>query len=100
MNDDKGTSVVLLNTEHGGGIFNSIAERIEQCESKIEYAVVHNPCIVKSEAQHPRRAEFFAEQDSRSLNDLIKKYCPFPPLHARIYRKIRGILGRVKRKLL
>lgn len=100
MNDDKGTSVVLLNTEHGGGIFNSIAERIEQCESKIEYAVAHNPCIVKSEAQHPRRAEFFAELDSRSLNDLIKKYCPFPSLHVRIYRKIRGILGRVKRMIL
>lgn len=100
MDDDKGTSVALLNTLRGEELFEFISGNVYACDSSLEKAVAGNPCIVRSSKEHPRRAEFFSELDSYPLNDLIKKYCPFPSLHVRIYRKIRGILGRVKRKLL
>ena len=38
MNDNKGTSVVLLNTEHGKALFESVADKVFQCDSKVEYA--------------------------------------------------------------
>ena len=100
MDDNKGTSVVLLNTEHGKALFESVADKVAQCDSKVEYAIAGNPCIVRSSKPHPKRAEFFANLDKYPLDQLIKVYCPFPSFLKRLYFYIRGILGRFKRKLL
>lgn len=98
MDDDKGTSVVLLNTEHGVDLFNSISDKINQCESKVEYAIAGNPCIVCSSKQHPKRTEFFANLDKYTLDQLIKMYCPFPSPLKRAYTRARALLGRIWRK--
>lgn len=99
MDDNKGTSVVLLNTKHGEELFDSVADGIIQCDSKIEYAIAGNPCIVRSSKQHPKRAEFFADLDKYSLDELVKKYCPLPSLPRRMVRRIKRMLGSVKRRL-
>lgn len=100
MDDDKGTSVVLLNTERGEKLFDEISPRIRSCESRLEMAIAGNPCIVRSSAPHPKRAEFFAELDSKSLDELIRKFCPYPGPLKRAYHKARRFLGAVKRRLL
>ena len=99
MDDDKGTSVVLLNTAQGRELFNSVADKIVQCESSVDAAIAGNPCIVRSCKPHPKRTEFFANLDKYTLNKLIKMYCPFTSLHKRLYFHIRGFLGRIKRKI-
>jgi len=98
MDDNKGTSVVLLNTEHGKALFDAVADKVFQCDSKVEYAIAGNPCIVRSSTPHPKRSEFFANLDKYTLDQLIKKYCPFPSPLKRMYIRVRGILGRIKRK--
>ena len=100
MDDNKGTSVVLLNTAHGSELFDSVADKIAQCESSVDAAIAGNPCIVRSSKPHPKRAEFFANLDRYSLDQLIKKYCPFPSPLKRIYLRARGVLGRIKRKIV
>ena len=100
MNDNKGTSVVLLNTAHGGELFDSVADKVVQCDSKVEYAIVGNPCIVRSSTPQPKRAEFFANLDKYTLDQLIKRYCPFPSPLKRLYFRLRRILGRIKRKIV
>lgn len=100
MDDNKGTSVVLLNTNHGKALFDSVADSVNWCESKVEYAIAGNPCIVRSSKPHPKRAEFFANLDNHTLDELIKLYCPFPSPLKRLYSRIRGALGRVKRKIM
>ena len=100
MNDNKGTSVVLLNTTPGSMLFESVADKVVQCESKVEYAIAGNPCIVRSSPAHPKRAEFFANLDNCSIDELIKLYCPFPSPLKRLYSRARGLLGRVKRKIV
>ncbi|MCQ2049796.1 MAG: Coenzyme F420 hydrogenase/dehydrogenase, beta subunit C-terminal domain [Candidatus Saccharibacteria bacterium] len=97
MDDNKGTSVVLLNTEHGESLFNSISDQIRQCESSVENAIAGNPCIVRSSVEHPKRAEFFAELDSKSLNELLKKYCPRIFLYQRCLGSIKRILKCLKK---
>ena len=99
MNDDKGTSVVLLNTEHGKALFESVADKVFQCDSNVENAIAGNPCIVRSSTPHPKRFEFFANLDKFSLDQLIKMYCPIPSPIKRMYSRVRGLLGRVKRKV-
>lgn len=100
MDDNKGTSVVLLNTTHGVDLFNSVADQVKYCESSVENAIAGNPCIVRSSIQHPKRAEFFAELDSKSLDELLKKYCPPPSLAKKMYYLIRRIWGKVKRVVI
>lgn len=99
MDDDKGTSVVLLNTAHGKKLFDEISPRLRFCESELEYAIAGNPCLVRSSKQHPRRKEFFCALESKSLDELIKAYCPYPGFLKKSYNKIRRVLGTVKRRL-
>ena len=99
MNDNKGTSVVLLNTTPGSMLFESVADKVVQCDSNIENAIAGNPCIACSSKPHPKRAEFFANLDKYSLDQLIKKYCPFPSPLKRVYIRVRGVLGRIKQKI-
>ena len=35
-----------------------------------------------------------------TLDQLIKKYCPFPSPLMRAYTRVRGLLGRIKRKVV
>ena len=100
MDDNKGTSVVLLNTEHGKALFEYVADKVVQCDSMVEYAIAGNPCIVRSSTPHPKRSEFFANLDKYTLDQLIKKYCPYPSLLKRVYSHLRSMLGRVKRNLM
>ena len=65
MNNDKGTSVVLLNTEHGKALFESVADKVVQCDSKVEYAIAGKP---------------------------------FSSPFKWAYIRVRGLLGRIKRK--
>lgn len=100
MDDNKGTSVVLLNTTPGSMLFESVADKVAQCDSKVEYAIAGNPCIVRSSTPHPKRADFFANLDKYTLAQLIKRYCLFPSPLKRAYIRVRGILGRIKRKVV
>ena len=99
MDDNKGTSVVLLNTNRGKDIFDSVADCVVQCESKLECAIAGNPCIVRSSKLHPKRDEFFANLDKYTLDELIKKYCPYPSFMKLLYRRARGLLGRMRKIL-
>lgn len=100
MDDNKGSSVVLLNTDHGKALFDSVVDGMNYSESKVEFAIDGNPCIVRSSKPHPKRAEFFANLDNHTLDELIKLYCPSPSLLKRVYYRVRGNLGRLRRKFL
>lgn len=92
MDDDKGTSVVLLNTTHGEGLFAKIAGQIEQRDSSLENAVAGNPCIVRSSKEHFRRYEFFADLDKLTMEELVRKYCVRLPLYKIVLLKIKKML--------
>lgn len=99
MDDNKGTSVVLLNTEQGKALFNAVADKVVKCESTVENAIAGNPCLIRSSKQHSRRAEFFANLDNYTLDELIKMYCPNPSFLKRNYFRVRSLLGKIKRKV-
>ncbi|SHH69761.1 Coenzyme F420-reducing hydrogenase, beta subunit [Fibrobacter sp. UWCM] len=94
LDDDKGTSVVLLNTSHGEGLFSSIADCTVRCNSTLEKAIAGNPCIVRSSKENFRRIEFFADLDRFSVEDLVKKYCVPLSLHKIVLLKIRNFMRK------
>ncbi len=99
MDDGKGTSIVLLNTDHGRKLFNSVADRVVQCMSKIEYAIAGVPSIVCSSKPHSKRSVFFADLTRYNLDELIKKYCPFPSWEGMLYNGVREVLSKIKNNI-
>ena len=100
IDDNKGTSVVLLNTEHGKALFESVTDKVVQCDSTVEKAIAGNPCIIRSSKQHPKRTEFFANLDKYTIDELIKMYCPYPSFLKKCCLRVRGLLSRIKNKVL
>ncbi len=91
MDDNKGTSVVLLNTKRGENLLAQVSDQVVQCDSSLESAVAGNPCIVRSSKEHFRRYEFFADLDKLSMEELVKKYCVSLPLYKIVLLKFKKI---------
>lgn len=79
MDDNKGTSVVLLNTMHGKALFDLILDNMIFIDSKLEFAIIGNPSLVQSSPVHPKREEFFESLDYFSLKELAKRFKINPP---------------------
>ncbi len=99
MDDDKGTSIVFLNTINGKKIFSSVSDEVIQCESKIEYAVSANPCIVRSVNPHPKRSEFLKRLNSESFNMLVDEYFPPKSSFSTFFDSVIDLLKAIKFKL-
>lgn len=93
MDDDKGTGLVLVNTERGKAALDWTKVRCE--ESTYEQALRHNPSILHNTNPYPKRAEFFAKLDtSDSVTALIALM-----LRPTTKQRIREWLGRCKRRI-
>lgn len=74
LDDDNGTSLLLVNTEKGKKMIDSCENSIFKQECDLDYAILNNPCIVKS-ANEPRlRKNFFKDFNTKDFNYAIKKY--------------------------
>ncbi|MDE6158751.1 MAG: hypothetical protein K2F69_01405 [Bacteroidaceae bacterium] len=86
MNDDKGTSLVLINTERGSKALDW--DNLSCKETSAALALKHNPSYYQSVNAHPKRNRFFTHLDGTgsvvSLIDdclrptfikRLKKYC-------------------------
>ena len=90
MDDDKGTGLVLVNTEKGRDVldWNNVIYK----KSCVEVASKYNGGLSSLTKIHPKRTEFFACLDnSDSVIDLIDK-----SLRPSLKRRIRMTLGRLK----
>lgn len=87
MDDDKGTSLVFINSVRGESVFKKIKDKILCEEVDINKAVEYNLSAIKSVEKNPKRDKFFKELDQVPFDQLVKKYCS------------DGILVKVKRNL-
>nr|WP_301335123.1 Coenzyme F420 hydrogenase/dehydrogenase, beta subunit C-terminal domain [Holtiella tumoricola] len=99
LDDDKGTSLLLINTQKGKELLLSCKEQIFIQECNLKYAIKHNPCIAGAVKPHPEREQFFKDLDNISFDKLIKKYLNPPNVLKRVKGKVWGILSRIKRRI-
>ena len=76
LNDNKGTSVVLLNNTKGQDILRKIQDKISVCTKvPIEYASWYNITLKQPLKQHTNRKAFFRlMQEGKSLKEIVG-YC-------------------------
>ncbi len=72
--DGKGTSLVLINNEHGDALLNLVDTDFEYKEVEFEKAVKRNPTIVNSAKKNSRRNKFFKDLEKKSFGYVRLKY--------------------------
>ena len=75
FNDQKGTSVILTNTEKGKKFLEEISEKLKLLERvELNYALNGNPNLYNSSVIHKNREIFFEDLNKKTLKDNVA-YC-------------------------
>ena len=94
MDDDKGTSLIFVNSEMGQRLFNEVKDKMLYQEVDINEAVKYNSAAIKSVKYNPKRDGFMAEKESLPFDKLVAKYCN-EPLQRRIRNKVRSGIKKI-----
>ena len=92
LDDNIGTSAVMINSEKGLTFFESCGKRLIKQEIAIEDIEPSNPALLKSSVKpNYNREQFFADLDSMRFDALGDKYFPIPTLSHPKLRMIKRI---------
>lgn len=98
MDDNKGTSLVLVNSQKGMELMNKIKSNIVYKEVTINDAIISNRALIKSPETNKYREKFFNELDSREFDELVKKYVRKKSIIVRIKNKIKRTINKILNK--
>ena len=96
MDDDKGTSLVIVNSAKGKELFEKISNKITKKEQKLEEAIKYNPSMISSVKMANTREDFFKNVENFDFDKDINKYIP----KVSLFRKILSKLKRVVKKII
>ena len=88
MDDDRGTSLLLVHTEKGKQYLQSIRERITLKEMSLEDASKFNPAILRSIVPDQNREQYLAKACSADYDGAAKALDKKPSLLTRLKRKL------------
>lgn len=88
--DDKGCSLVLVNTEKGKQLFNAVKDRMNIIPAELDCCL--QPNMLHPSKMHPKRDKFEAEYIKKGFEYVYLKYCKKT---SREY--IQEQLGKIKR---
>ncbi len=94
MDDDKGTSLVFVNSAKGKRIFEEISKNLIYCETDKEKAIENNSAMIKSVVKPKNREKYLRKLRMNNFEKLTKKYIR-PSLYKRIEWKLKEIGKRI-----
>lgn len=98
MDDNMGTSVVIVHTEKGVNLLNSVKDNLVIRKAQLDKALPPTADSRKSVLPHPNREKFFVELDKNisveKLSDLVRDRFPQPSFKTKVKRKIKKIIKR------
>lgn len=71
IDDDKGTSVVILSTSHSKPLFESIKYRIECVEINYSDVIRSNPRMITSVPYNPDQEKFYSLLNTGSFSNAV-----------------------------
>ncbi|MEG0894517.1 MAG: Coenzyme F420 hydrogenase/dehydrogenase, beta subunit C-terminal domain, partial [Oscillospiraceae bacterium] len=73
--DNKGYSMVLVNSVKGSYLFNSIKDNLDVMQSDIEDVIIKQPTLTRSAVSSENRDKFFKQvNNSKNIQKLLLKY--------------------------
>ena len=94
LDDDKGTSLLLINSKKGKEYFNKIKENVFFTEVSFESIYVGNPMYSKSVKISPKAHSFLLGLDSMTFSEAIKRFTPKKTIWRRLKIKAMNIIKR------
>lgn len=89
MDQDKGTSLVIINSEKGRTFFDSLGNAIIKKQFTLEQAAEVNPAMNFSlKAAEQNRTEFFEALEKYPFEAVAQKFFPLPTLKVKIAKKL------------
>lgn len=89
MDQDKGTSLVMTNSDKGLSLFERIKNNIVWKEFDFEIAKRGNPAISESpKISQNNRDAFFKAIDEKPFDKVARRFFPMPGFHNKLKRKI------------
>jgi len=74
LDDDKGTSLILVHSERGKDYYKSISESILSKKVDVNEALKYNSSAVKSVKPHKNRENYFRDLEELTFEELHNKY--------------------------
>lgn len=100
LDNDCGTSAVILNSQKGKDFFQGTGETIFSKERSLQDVVAGNRAISQSIEHKHNREQFFVDINDKSFAELANKYFPPPSLISDIVRRLFAKSKRLARKIL
>lgn len=92
LDDDKGTSMLLVNSEKGRKIFVEVGEGMQVYQMDFERILAGNPMFSISVAVPEKATAFLQDLDNMCFTEALKKYDGYPclvPLWRKVARKAK-----------
>lgn len=87
IDDDKGLSLLLVNTEKGVSLLSDIEKELTLTKTDVEKSFNYNPCIIKSAQEHSFSRYFLNAYNKGDFSKTVEK-CLDPSYATRIKRKL------------
>ena len=96
MDDNKGVSAVLINSNNGLNHYNNINQSLDWIQAKFTDIVRYNPCIVKSVNEPKERVAFWDAYATKQI-ECIDKICDkmTPSIVITFTRRVIGKMKRI-----
>jgi len=91
MDDDKGTSLVLIHSEKGQRLFDLIKSDVDTCQVEMVDAVKYNHSYLHQAKPSPFRQKFFKSLEKKTVKSLVTRY-----YGNGLLPKLRRILSKLK----
>lgn len=98
MDDNLGTSLVLIHSQKGKDLFDAIQQKIKAVQVSFESTAKRNPMLLKSQpAPLVDRDAFYGDLDKGTFNDVANKYFPFEEDLKQKAKRIKQVLMYFRR---
>ena len=95
INDDKGISLVIINSNKGQELFENIKEKIIFVDTNLDEAIKYNSAMLKSACRSKNEIEFFNHLDDTDFDILVNKNIPKKSSINKIVSKIKNKIKKV-----
>ena len=93
LDNNIGTSMILLNSKKGEAYFELVKGKLEYCETSFQSILAGNPALVSPlSPANINRQQFFEDLDRSNFEEITEKYFPLNSLKVSIKQKIRTII--------
>ena len=90
MDDDKGTSLVIIHSEKGVNLIKSISPFIISQEIDMDVVLRYNPALIQSASKNTHREAVFARISSYDIEDIVNDLFPI-----KLKSKVKSVLSKI-----